>query len=207
MSTSPAAADRQAFTRERVAQLAGVPLSRIDYWDRTDLLRASARQRMSPGRETRLYAFQDLLDVLIIAELERRGVSKRHIREIVSHVRARDYVMSELQWAVAGSRVHFNGPDGRREDGDRSQYVMAEVLKLEPIRRKARTATDRDPDTFGQISNRRGTLGNKPVVAGTRVPIATIRRYLKRGYSEGQIVEAFPNLTTTDVRAVQQLAS
>jgi uncharacterized protein (DUF433 family) len=77
------------------------------------------------------------------------------------------------------------------------------VLPLEPLRAKVQRATKRDPASVGRTEKRRGALGSKELVAGTRVPVATVRRYLDRGASVAEVVEAFPTLRPEDVEAVR----
>lgn len=200
--------ERLAFTRRRVADLVGVDLETIDRWDRIGLVGASQRGHILEGKQVRLYGYADLLEALIIGDLMARdGVSRHYVRQIVEHVRKLKYRMGELRWTVAGSRVHFQAPDGQWEDGERSQFVAVEVLNLEPLRDRIRRGSQREEGTVGQIEQRRGALGNKPVIAGTRVPVATIKRYLAQGFSAERIVRSFPTLTLVDVESVRRLAS
>lgn len=195
------------FTRAHVAWLAGVRTERVDVWERDGLIEPDTSRRISPHKTVRLYSYNNLLDVLIIAELEARQVSPRYLRRIVRHVREREYNLGQLTWAIAGSKVHFQAPDGSWEDGDRSQFVAAEVLDLRPLRERIKGSLGRKADTEGQVEKRRGTLGSKPVIAGTRVPVATIQRYLAAGFGRDKILAAFPNLSSEDIKAAQQFAS
>lgn len=199
--------ERLAFTRGRVSRLAGIDVEKLDYWDKTHLVGVAHRAHLSERNEVRLYGFADLLEVLIISELVRRGVSKRYVRDIVRHVRDLDYRMGELRWAIAGSRVHFQAPDGEWEDGERSQFVAAEVLDLDELRNRIRRSTEREDGTEGRIEKRRGALGSKPLVAGTRVPVATIEHYLREGFDTDRILASFPILSELDVEAVRRRAS
>lgn len=197
--------DLLAFTRQRVARLAGVGIERLDYWDRTGLTGATLRRRVSGAGEVRLYSYADLLDILIIAELEKKDhqLSKRYIREIVEHVRKTGRRMGQLTWALAGSRVHFQDADGHWEDGERSQFVAVEVLNLSLLHERIQRGATRDRGTEGQVEKRRGAMGSKPVVAGTRVPVATIQRYLDQGFGVDRILQSFPVLTAQDIEAVR----
>jgi uncharacterized protein (DUF433 family) len=49
-------------------------------------------------------------------------------------------------------------------------------------------------------------LGHKPVFAGTRIPVAAVVTYLKRGLPVEEILEAFPQLTKADIEAARNHA-
>lgn len=195
------------FTRARVADLAGVRQSRLNYWERTELVRPTVSERLTPRRAVRLYDFQDMMSVLIIAELRGQQISLQHIRQIVSHLRERAFKVSEVVFAIAGRRVHFQTPDGKWEDTvQRGQIVLHQVLKLAPLRARVERAADRDPETVGQIERRRGAHGSKPLIAGTRVPVASVRAFLDDGADIGAILAAYPSLEPADVEQVKQAA-
>ncbi len=44
-------------------------------------------------------------------------------------------------------------------------------------------------------------LSGKPVVRGTRMSVEFVVNLLANGWSERQIQDSYPNLTTTDIRA------
>ncbi len=44
-------------------------------------------------------------------------------------------------------------------------------------------------------------LAGKPVIKGTRVPVALILNLFGRGYTAERMLRAYPNLTKADVRA------
>lgn len=201
---------RLALTREKVTRLAGLSPRQIDYWASTGLIGPSVDRRVSPGRRVRLYEFQDVLELLIAAELRRKKVSVQHIRQIVAHLRDRGYdrPLTQLSFAVLGRSVYFKHDDGTWEGDLRpDQIVIHEVLDLEPLRHRIARAVQRTDADVGRIDRRRGALGGKPVIAGTRVPVTTVERYLARGRSVSEILEAFPALTPADVEAVQNGAA
>jgi uncharacterized protein (DUF433 family) len=140
---------------------------------------------------------------MILAELKRRGKSLQYLRQVADVIRAEGLHFSELRFATSGSRVHFQRPDGEWQDAEQPQSIDAEVVPLQPLREKVQRSKNRDPAAVGMVEKRRGALGSKAVIAGTRVPVATIRRYLDRGTPTEEILEAFPALEPSDVEAAR----
>jgi uncharacterized protein (DUF433 family) len=199
-----------AVPRETAAKLAGLSYRQVDYWAATGLVEATVDNQVTPGRRVRLYGFIELMALMVAAELRARGFSLQHIRKLVRHLKSRgfDEPLAELRWATSGKgrgkTIYIQFPDGTWEDGiSPGQIVFHEILDLEPLRRRIKVATQRDASTVGHVERRRGVLGSKPVVAGTRVPVDTVRRYLAAGRSVDDILRAFPVLTAADVEAVR----
>jgi uncharacterized protein (DUF433 family) len=196
-----------ALARDRAAEVAGLTQRQVDYWASTGLVQPTVDRRLSPQRPVRLYGYVDLMSLMVAAELRRRGVSLQNVRRIVGHLRDRGYPrpLTQIVFATIGTNVYFQLEDGTWEGGAQpTQIVMHEVLDLEPLRARLGLATRRDDDAIGHIERRRGAMGSKPLVAGTRVPVATVERYLQRGASTDEVIRAFPLLTPRDVEMVRQ---
>lgn len=201
-----------ALPADRAAQLAGVSERRVRSWAERGLVTPTVERRISEHRTVRLYGHRDLLCLLVTAELISRGASPQTVRKIVEHLRSRGYdePLSQLVFAVdeRDGQVYFQHPTGEWEGGKRpDQIVLHQVLNLKPLIARIRRAARRADHTVGQTEKRRGALGSKPVVAGTRVPVATIARYLDRGASTEDVLRAFPVLRAADVEAVRRKAS
>ncbi|GAA1399485.1 hypothetical protein GCM10009613_55120 [Pseudonocardia kongjuensis] len=199
-----------ALTRDKAAALAGLTVRQIDYWAQTGLLEPSTDRRLSPGKRVRLYGFVDVLALLVAAELKARKVSLQHIRAVVEHLRSRGYdrPLTEVVFATVGNRVYFQHADGSWEGDLRpDQLVIHEVLNLRPLRRRIREATIRDTALAGKTERRRGAKGSKPLIAGTRLPVETVRRHLDSGRTDTEILASFPVLTPADVEAVRSGAA
>lgn len=195
------------FPRERVLSLARITPRQLDYWAATGLIAPTIARRVTPHRTVRLYDYGDLMSILIIVELHSRGKSVQYIRQIVQHAQSLGFQIPELVFAVEGSRVHFQTPDGVWQDADRPQTISTEALKLAPLRARIKESIKREPGQVGEVERRRGALGMKPVIAGTRIPVDAVRRFLERGTPVAEILEAYPSLQAEDVEAVQHLAS
>jgi uncharacterized protein (DUF433 family) len=50
-------------------------------------------------------------------------------------------------------------------------------------------------------------MQGKPVIKGTRIPVELVLRKLGEGATEGDLLDAYPNLTVTDIRAAMTYAA
>jgi uncharacterized protein (DUF433 family) len=197
-----------SFTQARVAALAGVRPRRLDYWSRTGLLAPTIEQRVSARRSVRLYAWPDLVAVLVIAEL-RKSLPLQQIRALIAHVRALNFEPSEIRYAASGSKVFIQHPDGSWTDGFQPGQAVMDfgLLELDPLKDRADRAALRDPASIGQIERRRAAMGSKPLIAETRVPVDTVKRYLARGVPTEEILAAYPILQPRDIEAARNFAA
>jgi uncharacterized protein (DUF433 family) len=197
-----------AMPRDRAARLAGVTVRRVDYWARTALVEPSVSRRISPRNHVRLYGFGDLLELLTVASLvDRPGISLQHVRRTVAFLRevgGFERPLRQLVFATLGAELYFQYPDGSWSgDAQPDQLVLREVIELDVLRHRIRAAAGREEATVGQIARRRGVVGSKPVVAGTRVPVDTVRRYIDHGFTDEYILSSFPVLQAADIAAVR----
>lgn len=197
-----------ALPEDRAAALADVSLRQLGYWDKRELVGPGIRRELGPHRNVRLYTFQDLVSLLVTAEMRQRKFSLQQIRKVVNHLRSRGYAepIRELKFATYGKEIYFQHPSGEWEGGRRpDQIVFYQVIDLEPIRARIRDAvTGRPRDARGKIERRRGRLGNKPVFAGTRIPVDAVVQRLEHGFTEEQVIAAYPDLTVADIEAARR---
>ena len=207
------------FTRHRAAALTGLSERQLDYWRKTDLLEPSTMEQLSPYRSVYLYDFADMLELLTIAELHRHEVPTRRIRTIVDRMRLKGYTrpLTQLRYGVAEVAPRKDGKprprkllivltfeDGTTEGDDMPGQLIAEgAIDIRAIRARLHRSTQRNDDEVGRVEKRRGALGSKELFAGTRIPVATVRRYLADGAPVEEILEAFPALRAEDLKAIQ----
>ncbi|MBB4065749.1 DUF433 domain-containing protein [Gellertiella hungarica] len=69
-------------------------------------------------------------------------------------------------------------------------------------KKDVRTLSARAPSQIGKVSRNRRIAHNMSVVAGTRVPVRSIREFAEAGYSAEKIAKEYPTLTIEDIKAV-----
>ena len=207
----PATEELIAFPDTRARRLAAVSMRRLRYWEETRLVAPSIKRQLSPRNTVRLYSFQDLLSLLVVAELRtERDMSLQHIRRVVEHLRSRGYAepLREVKFATVGREIYFQHPDGTWEGDLRpDQIVLEKVLRLDPLRARINSAAARLAKDAGRVVKLRGVHASAPVFAGTRIRVSTVQDYLRNGYDTDAILTAFPDLKAADVDEASRLLS
>jgi DNA-binding transcriptional MerR regulator len=195
--------EHRAFTTEKVRALTGLTARQLQYWDEEGFLSPSLRRRGGKGRR-RLYTFRDLVSLRVAAALRRDGISLQLIRRVVTHLRGLDYEhpLSELRFWSVNDRLWFEEADTIREARQPTQTVVSATVPLAAIVADIETQiVQLDRREPGKLEKRRGTLGSKLLIAGTRIPVASVKRLRADGADEAEILRLYPDLTVADVRA------
>lgn len=74
------------FSADIARRVVGISYRQLDYWDKTGLLRPSVKQAGGKGSR-RIYAFEDLVELRVIAKLRALGVSLPAVRKAARYVR------------------------------------------------------------------------------------------------------------------------
>lgn len=195
-------------TRDQTARIAGITRRQLDYWSATGLVRPQIDTRLSPGRRIALYDFTEVMAVMVVATVRSKdSVPLQEVRRVVDHVRKSLLLsrpLNEVRFAVCHRKLFFQLPDGTWEsDRQPGQKVLSEAMDLKAIRLRISRSAERRAADIGRIERRRGTMGSKPVVAGTRIPVATVQAYLVANRSVEEIIQAYPALRAEDIEAVR----
>jgi DNA-binding transcriptional MerR regulator len=193
----------RAFTSEKVCSLTGATPRQLQYWDEEGFLSPSLRRGGGKGRR-RLYTFRDLVSLRVVAQLRQAGISLQLIRRVVDHLRDLDYEhpLTEIRfWAVDGE-LYFREAQTLRSGRRPAQSIISGTVPLAAIVEELEAdivkLERREP---GKLEKRRGTLGSKLLIAGTRIPVASVQRLRDDGADEAEILTLYPDLTPADVRA------
>ena len=196
-----------AFTADQVTRLTGLSDRQLAYWDRTGFFvpRYAAENRSSPY--SRIYSFKDVVGLRTLSKLRgKHGVSLPHLRAVAARLSAYSTTpWSDIRLKVWNRKVQFDEPEtGRTVGVVDGQYALLPIKDvMAEVEEEARKLRQREPSQIGQVERRRHVVHNAPVIAGTRIPVATVLRYLVAGFTPAQVVQEYPTLTEADVEAVR----
>jgi uncharacterized protein (DUF433 family) len=196
-----------AFSEEDVERLTGVSTRQLRYWDSTRFFRPSLGDENRRLAYSRVYTFRDVVCLKVLNtirnELKVPLPRLREAKDALAHLG--EDVWAKVTLYILNRRVVVYNPDtDRKEDAVSGQGVLQ--IPLPVVTSDMEKAihvlrSHRDAETVGKIVQHRGTAANKPVIAGTRIPVKNIKAFAQAGYSIDQIREQYPVLTEEDIRA------
>jgi DNA-binding transcriptional MerR regulator len=195
-----------AFSEEQVERITGLTKGRLRYWAKTDFFKPSYIEEDPRLPYSRFYSFKDIVALRTLEMLRvQNGVPLQHLRKVAEQLaHLEDRLWTETTLFVINKKVVFVNPEtGRPQEAVSGQYLLGIPLKkvIEDTGADIITLNARPAAAVGQVSRRRGVIRNAWVVAGTRIPVAAIRRLHEDGYTTGQIIAEYPDLTPEDVEA------
>jgi uncharacterized protein (DUF433 family)/DNA-binding transcriptional MerR regulator len=195
-----------AFTEEQAERLTGISARQLRYWDRTRYFVPEFASENRRDAYSRLYSFKNIAALRVLNVLRNQhNVPLQHLRKVAIELAD----MSDEMWLaremfVLSKRVIFVEPDtDQYREIVSKQYVIGLPLRvvISDTRKDVESLGARDESQIGQVSRGRNIGHNVLVIAGTRVPVATIKRFVEDGHSTEEILKEFPRLTAADVRA------
>ena len=198
-----------AFSEDQVERLTGLTKRQLRYWDRTDFFKPELAEENRRVAFSRIYSFTDIVSLRVLNVLRNQhNVPLQHLRQVAKDLPQ----MSEEKWGtmelfVLGKRVVFAEPDtSKYREIVSKQYVIPLALRnvRADTQRDIEALKNRDESVIGKITRARNVCHNAWVIAGTRIPVATIKRFADKGYSTSEIIEEYPTLTEADIRSAIQ---
>ena len=195
-----------AFSEDQVERLTGLTKRQLGHWDRTEFFKPSfaAENRRAPL--SRVYSFMDVVALRVLSVLRHQfGVSLQHLRQVserLSHLDSERWTKTTLY--VLNHKVLFSNPEtGQPREIVSGQYALGIALEavISRTRQDVAEMYRRRDEQIGAIARNRRVAHNAPVIAGTRISTAAIKRFRDAGYTTAQIIEEYPDLTEQDVEA------
>lgn len=193
-----------AFSVEQTVKLTGVSKTQLRYWDLQGFFSPSEYEVIHGRQYGRVYTFKDLVSLKVLNDLRNKArVPLGLLRDIKDKWNAMgdDVWTSQTLYAV-NKRVVVESPGGL-EDALSKQKVLTISIKAESEEMKSNVHKlfQRDHENVGHIIKKRRVASNKPVIAGTRIPVKTIQAFAARGFSVEEILKEYPSLEKDDVLA------
>ncbi|MBB3162312.1 DUF433 domain-containing protein [Rhizobium laguerreae] len=195
-----------AFTEEQVERLTGVTLRQLRHWDRTKFFVPTLAYEDRSQPFSRLYSFRDLVSLKVLSALRNDSkVSLQHLRGVkdkLAHLG--DALWSKTTLYVLKRKVVFDNPESKtKEEVLSGQGVLQIPLEVVTGNMKDAVAKmkERKSSSVGKIESKKGIANSRPVIAGTRIPVDTIKAFAAEGYSIEKIRMEYPTLTTEDILA------
>jgi DNA-binding transcriptional MerR regulator len=195
-----------AFCVDHVERLTGLTKGRLRYWDRIGFFAPSYADDDRRSPYSRIYSFRDIVGLRTLCLLrDNHHVSLQHLQQVaekLSHL-ANDLWSSTTLYVLERKVIFDETGTGRLREVVSGQYVNGLALEevISDVRRGIAQLRRRSETQIGQITRSRFINHNALVIAGTRIPIAAIRRFREAGYTVEQIIREYPDLTTRDVEA------
>jgi len=192
----------RAFSAVHVCRLTELSERQLSYWDRTRFFSPSYASENRRSAFSRVYSFEDLIGLRVIAILRKRIPLQtlRRTAEDLSKYHERPW--SGLVLYVAGKKVYFKEPQGdqiRKAGSPQIVFPLSLDRVAEDMSAKANALRNRRAEQIGQIERNRNVVHNAWVVASTRIPTKTVWRYYQAGFDAAAIIRDYPLLTDVDV--------
>ena len=197
-----------AFSEEDAARLSGVSIYQLRDWDRSGFLRPSYAPEDRRQAYSRVYSFRDIVSLRVLNALRNKNsVPMQHLRKVateLAHLGDEKWTATVLY--VLGKRVVFDDPrDTKRREVVSGQRVLDIPLRvaISDTKQAIEDMNHRGSAEYGHVLSGRFLQNNQPVFEGTRIPVASVKRYLECGYGTDDILEEFPDLSAEDVEAAR----
>lgn len=194
-----------ALTEDHVVTVTGLTRGQLRAWDRKGFFKPNFAYDNRRAAYSRIYSFRDVVGLKTVETLRSEykiGFRKLHV--VAKELKKRGFNhWSDTKLYVLKKEVHFKNPKtGDVESLKDGQLAMLPVIDvINEVTAKVIELKSRDQSSVGRVERQKYVARNSWVVAGTRIPTATIRRYHDAGYTMEQILEEYPSLSKSDVEA------
>jgi uncharacterized protein (DUF433 family) len=194
-----------AFSEEHVVRLTGLTHGQLRSWDRAGFFQPRYAYEDRHVPYSRVYSFQDVVGLRTIAVLMKEyRISLQKLHKVAEELIRRGYAhWADVKLYVVNGQVHFRRPKTNDIEGvwDGQLAMLPVIDVITDVEARVQELKKRGESQLGHVERNKYVVRNSPVIAGTRIPTATIRRFKEAGYSVEQIVKQYPSLTAEDVQA------
>ena len=195
-----------AFSEDHVETLTGVSKRQLRCWDRDGFFVPSLAYKDRSRPYSRLYSFRDVVSLKVLNALRNDAqVPLSHLREVKDKLlHLGDDMWTQTILHVLKKRVVFVNPETRNlEEVVSGQGVLQIPLQVVTgdMQAAVKSLYKREPSSIGKFEQKRNRVHNQLVIAGTRIPVRSVKAFHDAGYSIDRIQKEYPTLTEEDIRA------
>jgi len=196
------------YSIDQASRLSGLSRERLMQWDRAGFFSPEYADKNRRLPLSRMYSFEDIVGLKTLAQLrDRHHVTMKELRRVADVLAKETFrPWSDLRLTALNRSVVCVDEDGKGAgviDGQTTCIELGSVM--EEVAEEARRMRARQPGTVGQIEKTKFIVHNAARIAGTRVPVSAVKAYIKQGARDGEILEAYPDLTPADILSVREL--
>lgn len=195
----------EVFGEDHVCRLTGLTRGQLRSWDRAGFFqpRYAYEDRSSPY--SRVYSFRDVVGLKTISVLRHdHRVSVQELKKVAKELIRKGYKhWADTKLYVMKKQVYFQHPGTTKVEGvwDGQLAMLPIIDVIDDVKAGVHKLSVRSSKDRGKVEQHKFVARNSPVIAGTRIPTASVRRYYEAGYSVDEIICEYPSLTKKDVRA------
>jgi DNA-binding transcriptional MerR regulator len=195
-----------ALTEDHISRITGLSKGQLRAWDRRGFFVPKHAFEDRSSAYSRIYSFKDAVGLRTIARLRAAPyrISLQRLFGVAKELEARGIEhWADVRIHVVKGEVSIQPPASDEvESVESGQYAMLPIIDvIREVSRKIEEIKRRDNTTYGKVDRNKFVARNSWVVSGTRIPTATIRRYVEAGFSKQHILEEYPTLTLDDIDA------
>lgn len=192
-----------AFSVDNVIHLTGLSKGQLHYWDKLGFFppQYASENRRTP--HSRVYSFRDVVGLRTLSLLRNKHkIPFQRVRKFAEALKNYDTSLwAASQVYLLGNELYVGRPGtdiAENKDGQFASIVFLDSV-IGEVENGMNELRQRRPTQIGKVSKNRLVARNAATVEGTRIPIATIKRYAEAGYTVRQIRNEYPSLTEDDI--------
>lgn len=194
-----------ALSEDHVSTITGLSKGQLRAWDKRGFFVPRFAYDDRKSSYSRIYSFKDVVGLKTLAQLRQdHKITISKLEVVAQRMETKGFAhWADTRLYVINRQVHFRDPtSGKIEGIEDGQLAMLEVIEvINDVTQQVEKLKKRNINKVGKVERHRYVARNSWVVAGTRIPTATIRRYAEAGFTKDQILAEYPTLKLKDVDA------
>lgn len=200
-----------ALAEEHICRITDLTKGQLRAWDKRGFFVPKYVYDDRSQVYSRIYSFKDAVGLKALSVLRKKyKISLNKLVKVADQLKKKGYQhWADVKLHVLKKQVYFQKPGSNEIEGlEDGQYAMLEIIDvIADVNEKVQQLKQRSDSQIGIVEQNKFVARNSAVISGTRIPTATIRRYVDAGYSIDFILSEYPTLTKQDIEAALKFES